>query len=322
MTFEDFIKEWHGVTPYITAHTSGSTGEPKEIELQKEFVKRSAMRTNRFFSIGKDSRLHSCVAADFIGGKMMAVRSLIAECCFTWEKPSNRPLQQMSNNDEITLLAVVPSQMIHILDHFEEMPVIQNVLIGGAAIPTELRKRIAQSGLNAFESYGMTETASHIALRKVEEEEGWFDALPGIEVTNDERGCLVIEFETGERFVTNDMSIFDGKRFKIAGRIDNVIITGGKKVSPERIERKVSHLFNGDILVSSEPHPKWGEQVILLAEEKEPVAGEGMLMKEMRKILEGWEMPKRISWNIRLPRTPNGKIKRDIGTKVEKKVDK
>ena len=322
MTFEEFFEEWRNATPYIMAHTSGSTGEPKDILLTKEFVRRSALRTNRFFGIDKGSRLHSCVAADYIGGKMMAVRSDIASCMFTHETPSNRPLAGIVKSEEITLLAVVPSQMIHILDNIREMPLIRNVLIGGAAIPFELRRRIASSGLNAYESYGMTETASHIALRKVEEEEGWFVPLEGIRVSVDSRGCLVIDFEQGKHFTTNDMAVLEGEGFKITGRYDNVIVTGGKKVSPEAVERKISHLFRGDIMIGSEPDSKWGEQVILMAEEKEPEEGVESIMKAMRSELERWEMPKNIKWGTRLPRTPNGKILRNKRAKEEKMADK
>lgn len=309
MTFEDFIEEWHNAAPYITVHTSGSTGKPKEIQLKKEFVKESARRTNDFFSIYSGSRLHSCVGADFIGGKMMAVRASLAGCDFTWEKPSNRPLGGLSVSDEITLLSVVPSQMIHILDNPDKMPLIRNFLIGGSAITPLLRKRIAETGLRAFESYGMTETASHIALRKIESEEGWFETLPGIDVELDSRGCLVIRFLSGETFVTNDMAVLrSSSKFKIKGRYDNVIITGGKKLHPEDLEKRISSLFESDFLISSEEDEKWGERVILIIEGSPSGRTEKEILSEVSKIVERWEVPKSVKWVDKLPRTPNGKI--------------
>ncbi|MDE6007665.1 MAG: AMP-binding protein [Muribaculaceae bacterium] len=311
MKFEDFIEEWHNAAPYIIVRTSGSTGKPKEIQLEKEFVKESARRTNYFFTISSGSRLHSCVGADFIGGKMMAVRASLAGCDFTWEKPSNRPLGDLSVSDEITLLSVVPSQMIHILDNSDKMPVIRNFLIGGSAITPSLRKRIAESGLRAFESYGMTETASHIALRKIESEEGWFETLPGIEVDLDNRGCIVIRFLSGEIFVTNDMAVLrSSTNFKIKGRYDNVIITGGKKLHPEDLEKRISHLFESEFLISSEEDEKWGERIILIIEGSPSGRTEKEILSEVSKIVERWEVPKSVKWVDKLPRTPNGKILR------------
>lgn len=241
----------------------------------------------------------------------MAVRSEIAGCAFTWEEPSNRPLLGLDKADGISLLSVVPSQMHFILDHLDALPTVDIFLIGGSAIPAGLRKRIVDMNLNAYESYGMTETASHIALRKVEEEENNFYPLPGISVSLDERGCLVIEFDSGEKFVTNDIaSISADNSFSIEGRYDNIIITGGRKVNPESVERRISHLFEGEIMVSSEPDEKWGSRVILLVEGTDCPKGEEEIRKKMSTLLAPWEIPKRIIWNSLIPRTSNGKIKR------------
>ncbi|MDE6578264.1 MAG: AMP-binding protein, partial [Muribaculaceae bacterium] len=257
MTFEDFKEEWNNDSGVISARTSGSTGNPKLIELDKAFVKESAVRTINFFGLNSSSRLHSCVGADFIGGKMMAGRSFVTDCHFTWETPSNRPLERMSGNDKLTLIALVPSQMIHILENLDRMPEIDYFLIGGSSIPRKLREAISEAGLQAWESYGMTETASHIALRKIEKDEGWFEALPGITLASDERGCLVIKFENGIKVTTNDNVIFkDSRHFRITGRADNVIITGGKKVNPEEIENKLEDLFHGDILLTGRDDDK------------------------------------------------------------------
>lgn len=315
MTFEEFLEEWRGDIPYITAHTSGSTGRPKEIRLDKEFVRESASRTNSFFAVGPGSRLHSCVAADYIGGKMMAVRSELAGCRFTWEPPSNRPLCGMKG-ETIDLLAVVPSQMVHILDHPEDMPRLNGIIIGGSPLPEHLRRRIALSGLPAFESYGMTETASHIALRRVEATAGWFRALPGIVVTADPRGCLAISFGEGREVVTtNDMAEVRGDEFRITGRYDHMIITGGKKVNPVDVEGRISHLFRKGIMLTSEPDEKWGERVVLLAEDAPDADERAKTEVRMRELLANYEMPKQIHWGSRLAYTPNGKLMR------RKKVD-
>ncbi|MDE6094642.1 MAG: AMP-binding protein [Muribaculaceae bacterium] len=310
MTFEDFFEEWKSEVPYIEARTSGSTGEPKIIRLSKDFVKESALRTNRFFSVSSRSRLHSCVSADFIGGKMMAVRSELAGCRFSHETPSNRPLGSFCAADSLDLVAVVPSQLIHILDNIREMPSIGAMIIGGSAIDVRLRARVEKSGLNAYETYGMTETSSHIALRKVREKEDWFETLDGIKVGSDSRGCLVIRFSSGEEIVTNDLAQISGDRmFKITGRWDHVIITGGKKVNPYDVERKISMLVNAPYMITSRADLKWGRMVVLLIEGSEE-SEKLELLSDLKSVLDPWEVPKVIEWVRHLPRTANGKLKR------------
>lgn len=310
MTFEEFIDEWNNDEPYIVVKTSGSTGEPKEINLLKEFVIKSAKRTNNYFGITKKSRLHSCVSPEFIGGKMMAVRSIISGASLTWENPSNETLKNLNHQESIDLLAMVPSQMLYVLENIEFMPQIGSIIIGGSAINSDLRARIVESNLNAFETYGMTETASHIALRKVSKEQIPFKTLPGINVDTDKRGCLKIIFDTGEIIQTNDLAdLISETEFNIKGRKDNIIISGGKKINPAEIEERLSSHFNFPFCFTGLPDIKWGEKLVLLIE------GERIQQeKEIRNILENhlerWQLPKELIFVRELPKTPNGKILR------------
>lgn len=321
MTFEEFIEEWRSDAPVIKARTSGSTGTPKIIELPKPFVAASARRTVDFFGLDSESVLYSCVSPDFIGGKMMGVRAELTGAKLRWEIPSNRPLQSVDKEEHISLLAVVPSQMVHILDNWEQLPRIDNIIVGGSAIHPELRKRIEASGLNAWETYGMTETASHVALRRIYGDSEPFTMLPGISVSLDERGCLVFDFESGERVVTNDIgTIEDCRRFMVKGRADNVIITGGKKLHPEEAEDKLSRFIVAPFVVKGVADSKWGERVELHIEgESESgvlspgVGGFEGLYKCMDEMFEHWQVPKKIRLVSKLERTANGKIKRQEG---------
>ena len=311
MTFEEFIREWQSPASEIEAHTSGSTGDPKTIRLDKEFVRASALRTNSFFGINSTSRLHSCVAPDFIGGKMMAVRAVEAGCRLTWEKPSNRPLEALGKEETVDLLAVVPSQMIHILDNLPVMPEIRAVIIGGSAIDPHLRRKIVASGLNAYETYGMTETASHIALRKIADGVEGFSLLPGISVALDNRGCLEIMFDSGERVVTNDLAtLLSPTEFRIDGRHDHMILTGGRKVNPFKVEEKLAGLIRFPFVITSEPDEKWGSRVVLKIEAPEGMSGLEDLTEKMKRLLDPWEVPKRTILVERLDYTKNGKLKR------------
>lgn len=347
MDYSEFLEEWRSEKPYIYAQTSGSTGEPKMIRLDKDFVAESALRTNDFFGIDCKSRLHSCVSPDFIGGKMMAVRAELSGALLTSEKPSNKPFsvpcavysqtishsqihyekgesinensknrlagksiigdkannlgEGVTNEDIINLLAVVPSQMIHILEHIEDMPVIKNIIIGGSPINPALRQKIIDSGLNAYETYGMTETASHIALRRIAEGIDYFETLGDITVATDSRGCLVItipatgnhnekttkhlnENSLGGRekevsvITTNDIAeVVSNRKFRILGRFDNVIITGGKKVNPVEIERLIEEAAINDpqlrqwlgqaFIITCASDEKWGEAVTIRIED-------------------------------------------------------
>lgn len=312
MDFPEFISEWQNSEESIKARTSGSTGEPKTIFLEKEFVAESARRTIDYFGLKESTRLHSCVGADFIGGKMMAVRALIANSEFSWEKPSNQPLKELIDSESpitIDLLAVVPSQMLFLLDNLENLPKISNIIIGGSAIHPGLRCRIAESGLNAYETYGMTETASHIALRKIEKETTPFKLLPGIRISKDNEDCLKITFADGREIQTNDIAqIIDGNSFFIKGRRDHIIVSGGKKINPFDIEARISSIIPSPFYVCGIPDEKWGEKLVLVTEC--PIKDTDNLKSEMRKVLESWELPKEIISVKKLPRTENGKIRR------------
>ena len=311
MNFEDFNKEWNNSEDFITVKTSGSTGVPKTVCLPKTFVEQSALRTIGFFGLTTKSRFHSCVGADFIGGKMMAVRAWLLNAVFSWETPSNRPLKEIPKTESIDLLAIVPSQMLDILENLEKLPHISNIIIGGAPIPPHLKAKIADSGLNVYETYGMTETSSHIALRKITGEESPFKTLPGIRVSKDQRECIVVEFNNGQTVITNDVAeLFSDKEFVIKGRCDNIIISGGKKINPFEIESKISRFISQDFFIGGVEDEKWGQKVVLFIEGHLSDEEIDKLKSDISEVLERWQKPKEIRCVTKLPRTPNGKIKR------------
>lgn len=323
MNQKEFEKVWHDASDTVLCHTSGSTGTPKEIRLQKDFMRRSALRTNEFFGISNASRLHTCLDFEYIASKMMVVRADVADCQLTSEHPSSRPLEEITEDEEIDLLSVVPAQMEWILDCERKWQGIRHILIGGSAIPPMMRRRIAISGYNAWESYGMTETASHIALRKVKEEEEPFEVLPGISVELSENDCLIVNMPDGSRFVTNDIaSISSPSEFWILGRADNCVISGGIKIMPEELERKLGPFIAFDYCLSSVPDKKWGEKLVLVVEmPKKSIDPEllreaiGVRLRQYRKRLDlGVKSPKDIICLAELPRTSNGKIDR-VGLK-------
>lgn len=309
MTYEEFFDIWDNGSDCVECRTSGSTGKPKCIMLPKSEMARSARRTIEFFGLTGDSHLHSCIAADFIGGRMMAVRARLTGAVLTWEKPSNRPLQSHDGRP-IDLLAVVPSQMIHILDNLDTMPPLRNIIIGGAPIPAGLRRRIAASGLKAYETYGMTETASHIALRRVSDPQLSFMPLDGIRISTDSGSRLVIDMEGWQRIVTNDVARLgaDGS-FEILGRADNAIITGGKKVHPEQLEESINRFIRHEVMVTSEPCEKWGRKLVLIVDDSASPMADEKIIQLCRINLPDYCIPKSIIHGP-VPHTANGKKKR------------
>lgn len=314
MNYPEFIAEWRGPETFIVCHTSGSTGTPKRILLPKSRVGESARRTINFFGIDSGSRLHSCISPDFIGGKMMAVRAELAGCSLTWEQPSNRPLENYTAG-AIDLLAVVPSQMLHILDMKAggRCPELRNVIIGGAPIPPGLRADIAASGIKAWETYGMTETASHIALRRVTAIPQPFSTLGNIGVYLNRDSCLIIDMPGWQRLATNDIAYIPSPgKFEILGRADNVIITGGKKVHPERVEETIEAILRTEALITSQPDEKWGSSVVLVldpASRWHSLYEDNDIISILRHSLQPECTPKKIEWRP-IPKTPNGKKKR------------
>ena len=335
MTYQEFIKEWSDNNPFFTAHTSGSTGIPKEIQISREVAIESAKRTIVYFQINENTRLHSCISPDFIGGKMMAVRAALADAHLSWETPSNHPVlitvDDHGNRIVPDFVAVVPSQMLGIMELLnssslsadEKSKIRTNTvfLCGGAPVNDNLADRIIKENLRVFESYGMTETCSHIALRRVGQD--FFTPLDSITVTTDKRQCLVIEVPHLNPIVTNDIAILnpDGS-FRILGRYDNVIISGGKKIFPEEIEKTLlpglSPYDVTDIMAYGRKDNLWGEILCIDIEcdkETDNVNIIEICRNLAASLLPSWQRPKQIRIVSRLPRTPNGKLDRKMSAK-------
>lgn len=305
MTYSDLAEIWRSGVNEIECHSSGSTGAPKSIFIPREQLIKSALRTIDYFNLTKSSTLYSCISPDYIGGKMMLIRAEVCGGKLCWEKPSNRPLFE-GVTTEIDLLAVVPSQMRHIIDNINQIPKIRNIIIGGAPIPVALKEEIVKSGLNAYETYGMTETASHIALRKIEESNQGFSPLADIEIGLDQRDCLVITIPDWGNFITNDIAqINSDNTFNILGRYDNIIITGGKKVNPEEIEQELEVILDCEVIAWGAPNALWGE-IINIAVAPDCVYTEEEIIRIAKELLPPEKRPRR-AIKTDIPHLSNGK---------------
>lgn len=332
MNYADFEKIWASSSS-ISCHTSGSTGIPKIIQLSKEFMLESARRTNNYFGIDSGSYLYSCISPDFIGGKMMYVRAVLAGCRFGFETPSNHPFSKCKECQTIDLVSIVPSQLEFLMHNPRYLENVGALLVGSSSIHPDLAKLVADNKVDAYESYGMTETASHIALRKITGENEPFEPLPGILLSSEE-GCLVININNHDIIKTNDLVEFVGNnKFFIKGRKDNIIISGGLKISPEEIEEVLKPLIPRPFIVSSLPDEKWGQRMILIIESDYAAASSAnqsdiiylrnglypceevlndKIYSYLKDKLPAYKHPKNIYYTSSLPLTPTGKLRRNI----------
>jgi O-succinylbenzoic acid--CoA ligase len=307
--YSEFYSQWQSELEYIIAHTSGSTGIPKEIRLQKCDMIASALATNKFFKINESDTLVCPLSLDYIAAKMMVVRALESNAKLILLKPSNN----LSLNYECKLLSIVPSQVDSLVAHPQMSALINNVIIGGAPLSEKRRSALISCGYNAYETYGMTETCSHVALKHLKDDR--FTALPGVTFTTDDRDCLVINipYMSVKQIITNDVvKLVNKSSFIWLGRYDNVINTGGVKVHPEILEREISNIIGDKYIfyITSEQNSKWGQTVVMVIKAKrneiEPIRV-ALLNNLDHKI-----MPKKIIAVEDVKRTSNGKIIRQI----------
>lgn len=304
-----FISEWHNENEYIIDNTSGSTGTPKKIKLLKSDMIASAKATCVFFNINSTSTLVSPLSANYIAGKMMIVRAIISGACLWIEEPSNKPLNR--DYGIIDLLPIVPSQIEWLLTNCRYTQNVKNLLIGGGAVPHKSEINLIKKGVNAFVSYGMTETCSHIALRNIST--SIYETLPSITVENDNKKRLIINTPqfSFDKVSTNDIvKIIDERHFRWIGRYDNVINSGGIKCYPEDIEQKLSQYIDLPFYIIGEPDEKWGEKIVLYIETE--TINRQSLMEKITKVLDKYHLPKEIKCIEKFNRTESGKIKRDI----------
>lgn len=315
----DFIVEFYGDSDYVVAHTSGSTGVPKEIHLLKSDMRASARITNEFFNLDSKSNLYLALSPDYIAGKMMIVRAIESGANLLYEEPSNCPLSQYDSNDRITFLAVVPSQLMFLINHPEILDKIETIIIGGGKLPERIEYWLADKGVKAYKTYGMTETCSHIALSPVSRNNLPYHSLADVSFATDDRGCLIINAAqfSNSKIVTNDVvELLNEHEFIYKGRFDNVINTGGLKVYPEDVENELSKILTkAKFYVSSQLSDKWGEELILVIEYTGVRAGDKKtgeinqnIIERLRKVLPPYAIPRKYVAVNKIEMTKSGKI--------------
>lgn len=304
-----FLNSWFDGTDEIYISTSGSTGKPSTLKVKKEKMINSAAISCDFFNLKSGDKCLLCLPVNFIAGKMLIVRALVAGLDLYPVEPSGHPLKNIENN--FRFASVVPLQVYNSLQSEIESRRLKNIeilLIGGGSLETDLENKLKNFPNSVYLSYGMAETLSHIAMRRINGEGAskFYKPLPCVSVSLSDEGTIVINApEVCEKaLTTNDMGkINSDGSFSILGRKDNVIDTGGIKVQTETLEAEISSFFHGPFAISSAPDSKFGEIIVMVTES--PVD-----TQILRNKLSPYQIPKLIIQVESIPRTESGKINR------------
>jgi O-succinylbenzoic acid--CoA ligase len=310
-----FLKDWFSEEDYVLVETSGSTGTPKTIQLQKDFMINSALATGTYFDLPKKTTALCCLPIGFIAGKMMLVRAMILGWHLDVIEPNSYPLESIDK--EYDFSAMVPLQLSNSL---EKINFIKRLIVGGGVVSEDLQDAIQKVTTEIYATYGMTETITHIAVRKLNNlsslrgnmiKQSHYVSLPNVSISKDDRNCLIINAPkvSQEKVITNDVvEIISENKFIWKGRYDNVVNSGGIKLHPEEIEKKLSLHIKAKFFVAGIPDEKLGEKLILIIEGKE----NSVILKEVRnlKTLSKFEVPKETFFVKKFIETETGKIQR------------
>lgn len=297
----DFLLDWFDSKPYIEMQTSGTTGSPKFIRVSKQAMVASALATGDFFDLKAGDKALHCLPVKYVAGKMMLVRAMILGLDMEFVAPSSHPLR--NNEINYDFVAMVPLQAQNSLN---ELKKVKKLIVGGAKISASLEKELMKLPTQSYETYGMTETITHIAAKKVGEKA--FTVLPNVTVSYDDRNCLVIHAPkiSDEIIQTNDLvELINENQFVFIGRIDNVINSGGIKLIPEQIEEKLASKIHPRFFISSLDDKELGEKVVLYVEgDKQDF--DTTIFDDLDK----YERPKEILFIPKFKETATGKIMR------------
>ncbi|MDF1574910.1 MAG: AMP-binding protein [Bacteroidales bacterium] len=305
----------------VLQKSSGSTGDPKSFILSREAMIRSAGRTIRYFNLRRGDRVLLALPVHYIAGKMMLVRALLGGLDLLLVEPSSRPLQHIGV--PLDFAAMVPLQIEESLQYGDPLERIAKLLIGGGELHPATRGRLSTlSTPQIYESFGMTETYTHFALRRINgrKADPFFKLLEGVQIGLDSRGCLEVELSgiTSGRLITNDLvKIHPGEHgFTWLGRFDNLINSGGIKIIPEVLEEQIRECLGHECLVLSEPDRKLGNRLVLLVEYPDKRPPLDKWLEQLSGTLSSYEIPRRILTTSSIPRNSSMKPDRTSARKL------
>jgi len=320
-----FLQDWFSDKEYITVSTSGSTGKPKEIRLEKRQLQNSAIATGIFFKLKEKTSALLCLPTTYIAGKMMLVRAITLGWHLDAVAADSNPLKEPFTTYDFA--AMIPLQ---VEKSIEKLYQIKKLIIGGGAVSSNLQEKLQDISTEVFATFGMTETITHIAVKKLNNssflqgsmtnkslQKEFYKILPNTIIYKDERNCLVIQNKmiSDSIIFTNDVvALISDTQFEWLGRFDNVINSGGIKLHPEKIEAELSKIIKQRFFVSGIKDEKLGEKLVLLIESAgdKSIKLQDELIGEMKnsKLFSKFEIPKEIYFVDRFVETSTKKIQR------------
>ena len=320
----NFLLDWLKPSAYLDVKTSGSTGKAKKISLKKEHMINSALATGKFFELPAKSTALMCLPANYIAGKMMLVRAMVLGWELDVVPPSSNPLDQVFKTYHFC--AMTPFQLDNSMGRLH---LINKLIVGGGAVSPYLQVMVQGLQTKVYETFGMTETVSHIAAKRLNNKKKKkaplpFRVLPDVSISKDSRDCLVVKAPkvTDEVLVTNDVvEILTYKKFIWKGRYDNVVNSGGIKLFPEEIEAKLAEIIDRRFFITGMPDDSLGEKLVLFVEADFSEELLSQLQEDIKSCedLDKFEIPKKIYLIEKFEETPNGKIHRENTVKSRNK---
>ena len=326
MTLEEFLAQWNDTSDVIEVHTSGSTGKPKRLLVEKRRMVNSARITCDFLGLKEGDTALLCMPLDYIAGKMVVVRSLVSHLHLISVMPSSHPLKDVTQ--PIDFAAMVPLQVYSSMQEpaeRERLLSIRHLIIGGGAIDDSLESQLQQFPNAVWSTYGMTETLSHIALRRISGENSslWYSPLDGVDVSLSSDSCLEIYAPqvNPEKLHTNDIAelrtLPDGsKEFRILGRKDNVIDSGGIKIQAEEVERLLRPHLSCGFMITKVSDARLGEAVTILIESDDAY----LALSICKHVLPKHWVPRHVLPISHIPLTETGKPARAEAEALAKKL--
>lgn len=302
----EFLTEWRNNDTFIYANTSGSTGVPKKVRLDKKKLAASAKMTGEYFQLSKGQKALLVLSPKFIAGKMMVLRALLHDMELVLGRLSSKPLDELIL--DIDFCAMIPTQVQELLDNDVTFHSIKHLIIGGAQISSSLKERLLKVPTRCYATFGMTETLSHIALAEINESDFVYKPLPGVDISIGKESVLTISAPNllSKKIETTDVVAFhEGGGFIWKGRSDFVINSGGVKLHPELIEKKLAPFLDIPFFISSEKDKKFGEVVVLFIESSTEVD-----LMEIINVLDKYERPKKVYYRDTFVYTETGKLNR------------
>ncbi len=286
---------WESGKNKITVHTSGSTGNPKKINIYKNQMIESAKNTLHYFDIKNNSTFLNCLPVKYIGGKMMLIRAILSKSKIVLYEPSVNPINEL--NTEIDFIGLTPLQLNYLLEKKHIFKKIKLAIIGGGLVSENLISKIQNLTTNCFQTYGMTETISHIAVRNLKNcsNETPYNCLDDFKVGANKKNQLIINSKKLdiENLVTNDrIQIISNEEFVFLNRSDNMINSGGLKINPQEVENKIlKSLGNNNFFIDKIKNDKFGEEIILIALKKIKI---DLLIQSIKLLKDKKIQPKKI----------------------------